>query len=122
MASQDDFMKTALRLPRELHAKLHESALDAGRSYNAEILHRLEQSFDRDSDNKLVLTLEQKLEEMEASIKRMIKARESVESVLAKMGADANFLAKMDEAFNKVISMTEGGSKPKGPPQRKRRG
>lgn len=43
--SQADFVKTALRLPPELHAQLHASAKESGRTYNAEILARLEQSF-----------------------------------------------------------------------------
>lgn len=43
---QDDFQKTALRLPRDLHAQLHEAAAAAGRSYNAEIVARLQASFE----------------------------------------------------------------------------
>lgn len=42
---QDDFQKTALRLPRDLHANLHEAAAQSGRSYNAEIVARLHASF-----------------------------------------------------------------------------
>ena len=44
-ATQADFIKTALRLPPELHASLHEAAKASGRTYNAEILSRLEASF-----------------------------------------------------------------------------
>jgi tRNA uridine 5-carbamoylmethylation protein Kti12 len=44
--SQDDFQKTALRLPKKLHALLHEAATENGRSYNAEIISRLQQTFD----------------------------------------------------------------------------
>lgn len=43
--SQQDHIKTALRVPPDLHACLHEAAKLAGRSYNAEIVHRLQQSF-----------------------------------------------------------------------------
>lgn len=38
---QDDFIKTALRLPRELHAEIKSSADFHGRSMNAEIIARL---------------------------------------------------------------------------------
>lgn len=38
-------VKTALRVPQDLHERLHASAEAAGRSYNAEILKRLEDSF-----------------------------------------------------------------------------
>lgn len=44
--TQADFIKTALRVPPELHARIHEAAQEAGRTYNAEILARLEDSFD----------------------------------------------------------------------------
>lgn len=42
--SQDDYKKTALRLPQELHESLHAAASSSGRSYNAEIVARLEES------------------------------------------------------------------------------
>lgn len=44
--SQEDFQKTALRLPKDLHERLHESAKESGRSYNAEIIARLQKSFE----------------------------------------------------------------------------
>lgn len=43
---QDEYVKTALRLPKELHRKLHESAKENGRSYNSEIISRLETTYD----------------------------------------------------------------------------
>lgn len=43
-APQDDWHKTGLRLPRDLHARIHEAAAVSGRSYNAEIVSRLEAS------------------------------------------------------------------------------
>lgn len=43
---QDEFHKTGLRLPKDLHVRLHEAAAESGRSYNAEIVSRLEGSFD----------------------------------------------------------------------------
>lgn len=41
---QSNFIKTALRLPPELHAKVHESAKASGRSYNAELISLLEKA------------------------------------------------------------------------------
>jgi hypothetical protein len=41
--SQDDYVKTALRLPRDLHAQIADAAEANGRSMNAEILARLKQ-------------------------------------------------------------------------------
>jgi hypothetical protein len=42
---QDDFQKTALRLPRDLHEKVVSAANASGRSMNAEIIARLQASF-----------------------------------------------------------------------------
>jgi hypothetical protein len=39
-------MKTALRLPRELHGRLMELAQHRGRSFNSEVVQRLEQTLD----------------------------------------------------------------------------
>lgn len=44
MATQDEYIKTALRLPRDLHRSIQESAEEAGRSMNAEIIARLQAS------------------------------------------------------------------------------
>lgn len=43
--NQSDYVKTALRLPPEVHAQIHQAADKSGRSYNAEIVARLEASF-----------------------------------------------------------------------------
>lgn len=45
MVTQKDFIKTALRVPRDLHAALHDSAAESDRTFNAEILHRLRSTF-----------------------------------------------------------------------------
>lgn len=42
--SQDDYVRTALRLPRQLHARLHEEADAKGRSFNAEIIDGLQRA------------------------------------------------------------------------------
>lgn len=43
---QDDYVKTALRLPRELHGRLMESGREAGRSLNSELIARLQSTYD----------------------------------------------------------------------------
>lgn len=45
MARQDDYIRTALRLPPDMHKALHESADASGKSFNAEIIARLQASF-----------------------------------------------------------------------------
>jgi len=45
MTTQKDFVKTALRVPPDLHRALHEAAVESERTFNAEILHRLRSTF-----------------------------------------------------------------------------
>jgi hypothetical protein len=52
---QEDFHKTGLRLPKDLHERLHDAASVSGRSYNSEILARLQQSFDPASPDDAAL-------------------------------------------------------------------
>lgn len=59
---QDEYKKTALRLPPELHERLHAAAAESGRSYNAEIVDRLEASLDPQNNPA---ALQQKMLEME---------------------------------------------------------
>lgn len=53
MKAQTDFVKTALRLPPDLHAEIHRAAEQAERSYNAEIVHRLRESLKQQEDQKI---------------------------------------------------------------------
>lgn len=45
MATQDDYIRTALRVPPELHAQIHASAKANNRTFNAEIVARLQSTF-----------------------------------------------------------------------------
>lgn len=54
MAKQDDYIRTALRVPPELHKELHRTATEAGRTFNAEIVHRLLASFVADQEAALL--------------------------------------------------------------------
>lgn len=72
--TQEDFVRTALRVPPELHARLHESAREVGRTFNAEILARLEESFVGDgrkiifTPDTMSLLLRSRLESLKAMI------------------------------------------------------
>lgn len=46
LTSQDDYIRTALRLPRDLHKEVQDSAEKNNRSMNAEIVARLQSSFE----------------------------------------------------------------------------
>lgn len=45
MNDRDEPIRTQVRFPPELHAKLADAARGEGRSFNAEIVKRLEESF-----------------------------------------------------------------------------
>lgn len=45
MATQDDYIRTALRVPPGLHAQIHEAAKSNNRTFNAEIVARLQSTF-----------------------------------------------------------------------------
>jgi hypothetical protein len=66
MAKQDDFVKTALRIPRSLHAQIQDAATASGRSMNAEIIDRLQGEIEDGSlmaiVNRLKLSDEELLE------------------------------------------------------------
>jgi hypothetical protein len=54
--TQDDYIRTALRVPPDLHARLHAAAERAGRTFNAEIITRLNETFvDADIGDALLL-------------------------------------------------------------------
>ena len=46
--AQDDYIRTALRVPPDLHEALHKAADASGKSFNAEIIGRLIASFETD--------------------------------------------------------------------------
>lgn len=38
---QEGYQKQGVRIPRELHALIHEAAIASGRSYNSELIYQL---------------------------------------------------------------------------------
>ena len=115
MATQDDYIRTALRVPPELHAKIHVAAKENNRTFNAEIVARLEASFrsDAESDRQAASTSfakpiaidtfseQMRLEIAIASLdsqariafnklKKVQSSIDQIEAKLAKAEADAN--------------------------------
>ena len=52
MGKQSDWVKTQLRLPRDLHKQIGKGANDSQRSFNAEVVVRLEESVARQGSMK----------------------------------------------------------------------
>ena len=63
--NQDNFVKTALRLPADLHVRLHEAAQAHGTSLNSEIIMLLQQALDN--------TPERLLDQIEARLRKILK-------------------------------------------------
>jgi hypothetical protein len=98
MATQDDFVKTALRLPRELHAEIQAAALAAGRSMNAEIIGRLQTKDDaaslllerlRTSEDELLKTTKKQIEVLWGVIDRTGRVLDQMDVALARAETSA---------------------------------
>ena len=72
--AQDDYIRTALRVPPDLHKALHAAADESGKSFNAEIIGRLQASFQNFETADSALK-----REFEAQLGRLISRRDSVE-------------------------------------------
>lgn len=76
MTAIEEIQKTALRVPRGLHEKLHQAAQASGRSFNAEIVMRLQDSFGKEQQPsgdallKKAENLYEKLEKIMAHINK----------------------------------------------------
>ena len=65
---QDDYVRTALRLPPNLHAQIHASARTSGRTFNAELILRLAGSYEQALDNS---TAERLIEALQAYVAKI---------------------------------------------------
>lgn len=102
--NQDDYLKTALRLPRNLHAKIQEAGLASGRSMNAEIVARLEAGFD-DSPEKIIQALDfaKAINEYGDAIKQLVSQDLERKSMLVAIGNDLRRVA------NETLKLHEEG-------------
>lgn len=80
LKNQDDHIKTALRLPRELHTRIQEFAQINERSMNAEIVARLQSSFNDRSSEPINFSLLRKLLDRFDTEEKMIEASVFLES------------------------------------------
>ena len=82
---QDDYIKTALRLPRDLHAQLMEASKEQGKSFNSELIERLRQSFgpNEGSDRQVFesVGLMQEIERLNKILEAQeVKSKEALEA------------------------------------------
>jgi TRAP-type mannitol/chloroaromatic compound transport system substrate-binding protein len=71
-APQDDYIRTAMRLPRDLHAEVRKAAKAAGHTMNAEIIARVAAAEDRPSLKDLM----QQNAELKAMMREILDAIE----------------------------------------------
>jgi predicted nuclease with TOPRIM domain len=98
MAEQDDYIKTALRLPRMLHHDVQNAAESAGRSMNAEIIERLEYSMPREQYEDI----RQKLEEYQANMDAMKAASSELRELYEKQDASARRMEAIDDEKSRM--------------------
>lgn len=94
--AQDDYIRTALRVPPDLHKEIHQAADKAGRSFNAELLERLrnppEHHLNRlrqviDTQTRVVQSLGTIIDSLASKTPAKDKAGEAFFRLLAEMGA-----------------------------------
>lgn len=86
LTNQDDFLKTALRMPRDLHEQIQSAAKATGRSMNAEIIARLQQSFEPHAGMEEVGHLKGVLDSAIASIENRMKIESALYVLLDSTG------------------------------------
>ncbi|HEL4112200.1 TPA: Arc family DNA-binding protein [Stenotrophomonas maltophilia] len=64
---QDEYVRTSLRLPQDLHARVHDAARCTGRTFNAEIIAKLSLSFGSGLDK---LTAERLIEALQSYVSK----------------------------------------------------
>jgi metal-responsive CopG/Arc/MetJ family transcriptional regulator len=98
-APQDDWHKTGLRLPKELHAQLHEAAAKEGRSYNSEIVARLQRSFEaeRETAKDTVITRVYKVPEDRMDKPGKEWTKDELERVISRLGKIVEDFRKSSE-------------------------
>jgi hypothetical protein len=84
--NQDDYLKTALRLPRNLHAKIQEAGLANGRSMNAEIVAKLEAAFDGSPEKVQALDFAKVINEYGDAVRQLVSQERDRKSMLATLG------------------------------------
>jgi predicted DNA-binding protein len=101
MAREDPQMK--LRVPTELKARVEEAAQHAGRSLNAEIVHRLERSFV--VDEQLAIPL---LETLADAIEKIISDRAGSKEVAKEQMKRATAIQDAAEGREKAVRDGDG--------------
>ena len=94
MAKQDEYVKTALRLPPQLHASLSGAAAERGHSLNAEMVRRLDESFSGKIDDDRQVEITATLEGFRGVIKEIATREYERDDAVRAMGGDLQRVCK----------------------------
>ncbi|MGX5708273.1 Arc family DNA-binding protein [Brucella lupini] len=112
MAKQDDYMRYTIRVPSGVYQHIQDAAESAGRSVNAEIIERLENSIQKDESlvevtEKAVETLERMNEEARldlAQLKAMASQIKMMRYLLDQVAINKNNLPKELIAIIEILA------------------
>jgi len=71
--SEDNYKRITFRLPNDLHIKMVGESKKSGRSMNAEIIHRLEESFNNSNPDKMASVMESLINKVQVLEQRIDK-------------------------------------------------
>jgi uncharacterized protein (DUF1778 family) len=110
------------RIPNELRSRLERAASDSGRSLTAELIHRLEQSFEQTAQVIHVAFAESVPREKQEAFARGVVELAASKGMKAKseMLPAEKVREDMSRAMASYVVSAESGSKPKGPAPRKK--
>lgn len=77
MAKQDDYIRYTIRVPADLYKSIELAAYENNRSNNAEIIARLEASFNQDYEalSKETAAMIKRIERLEETVGKALEAR-----------------------------------------------
>ena len=81
---QDDYHRMGMRLPRDLHQRLHDAAAESGRSLNGEIVARLQASFEAGPGSQAAVTMARlQFERTEVEVESLARRLATLEFIAA---------------------------------------
>ncbi|MCR8961181.1 Arc family DNA-binding protein [Variovorax sp. S2] len=106
---QKNFVKTALRLPPEVHEAMHAAAQASGRSYNAEIVSRLEASLAQAAAPRETMDqyLEAQVQLVQSRVSMLDMRIELVKSRLDGLDVRARLIAQESERLTREAKTDE---------------
>lgn len=78
---KEDIYRSQFRLPMSLYENLKEAAEGSGRSLNAELVSRLEHSFEADDDDALIDSLRRLHKESQQKVEELLRKGDQADEI-----------------------------------------